>query len=261
MSAQHPFEPRAIPSLSKYVIKQIVFPLLVTGAAGLGLAGCGADSITGISQQSFTDGISANLTGGLGGDDGLFDDEAYWKEEVPVAESRKAEKTDDELKDDPDFNSTTETTFPTTEAHYNTCTDELVVLNGHQKQRIQIQTEGQTLRFNMRVWKDLRGIAASTDIWVDDDGNEFTPRVKKTVRYHNKTRTVDEFKVGPVDGLPYESRFESVYWLQREGGWRKHGWDTRKLPGDDLFVYVIERIRVNQDGTVRQKSEFRAECR
>jgi hypothetical protein len=291
MSVRHQSEAPASRSLSQYLTKQVFLPLLLTGAAGLGLAGCGADSIAGVSQPAFAGEVSANLVGtltdddGLVGDDGLVDDGADAvtdndgviggdggllegsdhgdddDTEFPLVESERHEKTDDEVEADEGFRTATETTFPVTEAMYNTCVNELVVLNGTQKERMVLESDGLTLKFKLRVFKDTRGVAATTDVWVDDDHNEFTPRVKKTVRYHNKNRYLDEFRAGPVDGLPFRSKQESVIWLQREGGWRHDGWDTNRRFGDDLFVFFSNEVKISQSGIVREETKFRTECK
>jgi hypothetical protein len=256
MSVQLPFEPPAITSLSTYIAKRIVFPLLVTGAAGLGSAGCGADSIAGLSQPAFADEMNANLTGTLGDSDGLV--------EIPLLSPLKTEKTREEVEADPDFKTVSETKFPVTEAVYNVCRDELVVLNGFLRVHEKVEFNNMTLKYRVRTWQETHGIAGSAEVFVDDDNNEETPPVAQTVRYNNHIWTVDEFVVDS-DALPFESEYKSRLMLHREGNEEEEGALAAEAGaaevGDDMYVTVTSRIRVNENGIQRQSFQFEAECR
>jgi hypothetical protein len=174
----------------------------------------------------------------------------------------------------PDFATTTETTFPVTETVTNSChNNETPVLNGYMKMREKLAMDDLTLKYKMQTWKDTRGVFATAATTWDDDNDPGTAPRTVLVRYRNKTRTLDKFEVGPA-GLPFASDQESVMFLERlspEHGMRYGDHDDREDddddshyqhgPGDDLFVYARQAVYVDRNGVTREKTVFRTECR
>lgn len=156
---------------------------------------------------------------------------------------------------DPNFTTSTKTTYPTTQVIYNYCMNETPVLNGHVKIYEKLQMNGVTLKYDMHAWWDTRGVAASATAYYDHDGDPATPMQSYVVNYHNKQSDFDKFVVGPA-GLPFVSRQGSRIHLKREG-------DTRKtiFGGDDMYVYASMRVVVDQNGVVHEKMEYRTECK
>jgi hypothetical protein len=174
----------------------------------------------------------------------------------------------------PDFATSTETTFPVTETVTNSCyNNETPVLNGWLKVREKIAMDNLTLKYKQQTWKDTRGVFAGAAASWDDDHDAATPKRVGLVRYRNRTQTLDKFTVGPA-GLPFASDQESVMLLERlspEHG-MKYGPDDdredddddreyRHGAGDDLFVYARQAVYIDQNGVTREKTVFRTECR
>jgi hypothetical protein len=174
----------------------------------------------------------------------------------------------------PDFSTTTETTFPWTEAITNSChNDETPILNGYIKQREKLSMDDLTLKYKMQTWKDTRGVFATAATYWDDDNDPGTAPRPVLVRYRNRQNTLDKFTVGPA-GLPFSSDQESVMLLERlspEHGMKYGAYDDREDDdddrnfrhgaGDDLFVYARQSVYVDKNGVTRQRTEFRTECR
>jgi hypothetical protein len=190
---------------------------------------------------------------------------------VPV----KVEEDEAVAQANPDFSTTTETTFPVTEFITNTChNDETPVLNGYLKQREKISMDDLTLKYKLQTWKDTRGtFATATTTWEEDDGYGHKTLRTGIVRYRNRTTTLDKFVTGPA-GLPFASDQESVMYLERlspEHGMHYGKYDDREDDdddrdyrhgaGDDLFVFARQSLYVDKNGVTRQKTEFRTECR
>lgn len=155
----------------------------------------------------------------------------------------------------PDFTTSTKTTFPTTHTVHNYCMNEDPILNGEIRIHERLQYNGVTMKYESHTWWDTRGVAASATAFYDDDGDPTTPMKPYTVKYHNKQTDLDKFIVGPA-GLPWVSRQESRIHLQRQG-------DVHKTitGGDDMWVYASMRVVVDQNGVVHEKMEFRSECK
>ena len=235
---------------------------IVLTAAVLGggtLTACNASSITGPSSPrpssqvvgpTGTSLTSNTLTAVV--DDSDSDN---WTRHEP----EKRRRTQEEADADPDYTNTVETTFPVTEAVYNTCRNELVVLNGYLKSRLKT-TVGPlgSLSVQLNEHKDTRGVYGEyryeEEYWDDHDSS--WKKRSRVVRYHNKEMLLDQFKVGPA-GLPFQSHFNSVMHLQREGPDPFYV----KQYGDDLFVHVNEIVKVGTDGVPRVKYEYRTDCR
>jgi hypothetical protein len=239
--------------------KLVAIGMLAVGGA---LAGCGANSMTapdeGGAKSPFTapqhdlvgTGVVTNL--------------------VPL----KSEQDDATAQASPDFATSTETTFPVTETVTNTCHNfETPVLTGFMKVREKLSMDDLTLKYNMRTWKDTRGVFATAQTYWDDDNDPATPAKPILVRYRNRTNTLDMFQVGPA-GLPFTSDQESVMLLERlspEHGMRYGKYDDREDDdddrdfrhgqGDDLFVYAKQRVSVDKNGVAREQTVFRTECR
>jgi hypothetical protein len=174
----------------------------------------------------------------------------------------------------PDFSTSTETTFPVTETVTNTCyNNETPVLNGTMKVREKISMDNLTLQYKQQTWKDTRGVFATVATYWDDDNDASTPPKPVLVRYRNRTKTLDKFTVGPA-GLPFASDQESTMLLERlspEHGMKYGPYDDREDDdddshyvhgqGDDLFVYAKQAVYIDQNGVVREKTVFRTECR
>jgi hypothetical protein len=236
-------------------------------AAGGTFVGCSAHGITAPGAEGGSMSPSApSRTLGVGG----------VTETVTNLVSVREEEDESIAKANPDFVTSTETTFPMTEFVVNTCyNNETPILNGYLKQRERIQMDDLTLKYKMTTWKDTRGVAAaatSTNAY-DDDRDDATPPRQLTVRYRNRGTTLDKFTVGPA-GLPFSSDQESVTWLERlspEHGMRYGKHDDREDDdddryyrhgqGDDLFVYARQSVYVDKNGVTREKTVFRTECR
>lgn len=236
-------------------------------AAGGTFVGCSAHGITAPGSESGnmspTSGPSHDL--GMGGVTSVT-------KLVPV----KVEEDESVARANPDFVTTTETTFPVTEVVTNPCYDnETPILNGTFKMRERIAMDDLTLQYKMTTWKDTRGVAASvlSTRAYDDDYDDATPPRQLTVRYRNRTNTLDKFTVGPA-GLPFASDQESVMLLERlspEHGMHYGKYDDREDddddreyrhgPGDDLFVYARQAVYIDKNGVTRERTVFRTECR
>jgi hypothetical protein len=242
-----------------------VFAVAVLAAGGT-FAGCSAHGITapGAESGSMSPSSGASRTLGVGG----------VTETVTNLVPLKEDEDESVAQANPDFVTSTETTFPMTEFVVNTCyNDETPILNGYLKQRETIKMDDLTLQYKMQTWKDTRGVAANSTASYDDDGNPLTPARRLTVRYRNLGTTLDKFTVGPA-GLPFSSDQESVMHLERlspEHGMRYGPYDDRDDDdddryyrhgqGDDLFVYARVTVRVDRNGVSREKTTFRTECR
>jgi hypothetical protein len=238
-----------------------VFAVAVIAAGGT-FAGCSASGITapGAESGSISPTSGAQRTLGVETVTNL----------VPLKEAEDEAVANA----NPDFVTTTETTFPMTEFIVNTCyNNETPILNGYMKQRETIKMDDLTLQYKMQTWKDTRGVAANSTAYYDDDNNPLTPARQLTVRYRNLGTTLDKFTVGPA-GLPFSSDQESVIHLERlspEHGMRYGMYDDRVDDdddryyrhglGDDLYVYVRVSVRVDRNGVSREKATFRTECR
>jgi hypothetical protein len=232
-------------------------------AAGGTFAGCSANGITAPSVEG----------GGMAPTAAAHPDligTAVVSKLVPL----KVDEDPDVAAANPDFATSTETTFPVTETVTNTCyNNETPILNGWMKVREKIAMDDLTLQYKQQTWKDTRGVfAAATASW-DDDRDPATPNRVGLVRYRNRTRTLDKFTVGPA-GLPFASDQESVMLLERlspEHGMKYGPYDDREDddddreyrhgPGDDLFVYARQSVYVDKNGVTREKTVFRTECR
>ena len=232
--------------------KLMTTALFAAAAAGLTVTGCRGADITGPSTEN-PPRASADL---VGTSDGLISSE---DDEGPLVPATHTRMTEEEAKNDPDRNNTVETTFPVTESVYNTCRGELVVLNGELRRRMRVDADPFTLQFKLREWKDTRGVAGSATATetYDHDGDPTTPMETRTVvvRYHNKEVLIDQFTAGPA-AAPFRSEFISHMHLQREGRDQFHV----KQVGDDLFVFVKQIMKIDVNGQVVVKHEFRAEC-
>jgi hypothetical protein len=231
-------------------------------AAGGAFAGCSQNSITapgGSGGMSPTSSARPDLVG-----TGVVTKLVPLKEEEDPAIS--------EL--NPDFATSTETTFPVTETVTNTChNDETPILNGTMKVREKISMDDLTLKYKQQTWKDTRGVFATAATYWDDDNDARTPPKPVLVRYRNRTKTLDKFTVGPA-GLPFSSDQESVMLLERlspEHGMRYGPYDDRTDDdddsqfvhgqGDDLFVFAKQAVTIDNNGVVREQTVFRTECR
>jgi hypothetical protein len=209
---------------------------------------CAADSITSPAANfaPASDGANVNLIG----------------VEVPLLSTTSSKETDDDARLNPDFVVATETTFPVTETVINTCyNNEAPVLNGYltQRERMKI-TDDLSMKYQFDTWKNTRGVYAEATTYWDDDDDERTPPKLRVVKYRNNETTIDHFSTGPA-GLPFESLQEDRIWLQRLGPEHDHESEYRARPGDDLFVFVKERVRIDKNGATRTEKVFRTECR
>ncbi len=221
------------------------------------LTACNASSITGpssLGEQAMSTGpsLTPNL---LTASDDSDSDSDNWTRHEP--EHRK--KTQEEANADPDYTNTVETTFPVTEVVMNTCRNELVVLNGYLKSRLKTQVDPLGgMRVQLNEHKDTRGVYGEyryEESYWDDHDNSWKKR-SRVVRYHNKEMLLDQFKVGPA-GLPFQSHFNSVMHLEREGPDPFYV----KRYGDDLFVHVNEIVKIGTNGVPYVKYEYRTDCR
>jgi hypothetical protein len=234
-------------------------------AAGGTFAGCSANGITAPNDGEGMSPVSGpQRTLGVGGVTGTVTKLVPLKEDEDPAIAQA----------NPDFATTTETTFPTTEFVTNTChNEETPILNGYLKMRERIAMDDLTLQYKMQTWKDTRGVFATAATYWDDDDDASTAPKPVLVRYRNRTTTLDKFTVGPA-GLPFASDQESVMYLERlspEHGMRYGKYDDREDDdddshyrhgqGDDLFVYVRQAVYVDKNGVTREKTVFRTECR
>ena len=227
-------------SLPRKIVASVV---VAAGVGGTSFAACRGSDIAGPSAPT------ASAPSVPGPSRSLVD------AEVPELPSLFAKEDEEIAKANPDFVTSTETTFETTEAVYNECANEMPVLNGYIKTREKTSFDGLTLRYKLHVWKDTRGVAATATAYWDDDNDELTPKKAYTVRYHNQERAFDKFEVGPA-GLPFKSFQQSRIHLRREGDSRK------QFPGgDDLFVYASHKIIVDANGVTHERFQFRAECK
>ena len=176
----------------------------------------------------------------------------------PRQDARHDRQTDSDAGADPTFHQSVETVFPVTEAVYNTCRNELVVLNGYLKQRMNLHTGPLAATpYSLRTWTDTRAIygeATVPETYWDDADQSYKSR-NRIVRYHNRESLLDRYDVGPFR-LPIQSIFESKMRLQREGAD-----PLRKVfgQGDDLYVFVKNRVVVDTRGA-REEQTFRTEC-
>jgi lipoprotein-anchoring transpeptidase ErfK/SrfK len=240
-------------------VRVIAITLLAVGGT---VAACSANGITGPSDGGgMSPSASANhdLLG-----TGVITSIASVKTEEDPAVSQA----------NPDFATSTETTFPVTEAVTNTCyNNETPILNGFLKQREKIAMDDLTFKYKLQTWKDTRGVFATATTYYDDDHDPATPPRQMLVRYRNRTNTLDKFEVGPA-GLPFSSDQESVMFLERlspEHGMKYGPYDDREDDdddreyrhgaGDDLFVYARQAVTVDKNGVQREKNVFRTECR
>lgn len=170
-------------------------------------------------------------------------------------------KNQDEANADPDYTTTTETTFPVTEAVYNTCRNEgPIVLNGYLRSRVRIDADPLgSLRFQLREYKDTRGVYGDytyDEDYYDDHDNSWKKRTH-VVRYHNREFLLDQFKVGPAEA-PFRSEFISKMHLQREG----HDHRDDEMPtGDDLYVFVKQIMKIDTNGQLVVQHKFETDCK
>jgi len=234
------------------VARRVVVALLTTATiGGTTFAACQSSSITGPAESSAG---TISRHDSYGDDDD--DNDGLIGTIVNVLSLKKETREEDAMLD-PDFVTSTETVFPTTEVVYNVCKNEAPVLNGYIKVKTKLVLDEGTTKYKLRSWKDTRGVFAEVKEYYDDDYNALTPPKERIVKYQNKQVYLDEFEVGPA-GLPYESEQEDVIWLQRSGNDRGVlGHD----PGDDMFVFARQRVRINENGVVHEKFQYRTECK
>ena len=228
---------------------------MTVSAAALGgvtFTACNSDSITGPPPAPGAMGSGPSASGTLlsSGDD----DSRY-----TYHEPEHKRKTQQEADADPDYTTTVETTFHVTEAVYNTCRNELVVLNGYLKSRMRLDADPLgSLRFQLREYKDTRGVYGEyryEEDYYDDHDNSWKKRTK-VVRYHNREFLLDQFKVGPAEA-PFRSEFISKMYLQREGPDANYV----KQYGDDLWVFVKQIMKVDTNGQLVVQHKFETECK
>lgn len=234
------------------VARRVMVTVVTAAAAGgTTFAACRGDDVTGPPTSEVAHGPQVPRTHSSGN----FDDD-----DAPYYPSKHDKKSREELDDDPQFKESTEVSFPVTEAVYNSCRNELVVLSG--ELRVRTRTELDALggfKFKLQEWKDTRGVFGDytfeEDYWDDDDDS--WKKRRHVVRYHNKETLLDRFEVGPF-GLPFRSDFISKMHLERDGKYRKD--PLVKERGDDLFVFVRESVKIGTDGIPQIRSEFKTEC-
>ncbi|HVE77683.1 MAG TPA: hypothetical protein VNA89_02420, partial [Gemmatimonadaceae bacterium] len=158
---------------------------------------------------------------------------------------------------DPDYIESTHTQFETTDPVHNPCRNETPVLVGKMRVHSRLVFDGLTLKYRLRSWKNTKDVYAEATTYEDHDNDPLTPAEAKKVLYVNQSRELDEFDVGPA-GLPFESDQESRIHLVRT---REAAGVLATDPGDDLFVYARQRVRVNESGVTHEKIEFRTECK
>ncbi len=262
--------------------RRIVASVLVAAAiGGTTFAACRASDVTGPNFKSQQSGVSRSLLGGVSDGSLVGDDDSdAW----PMAPASHNKLSDDEANNDEKFRTSVETTFPVTEAVFNTCVAEgPIVLSGYIKERMRVEQDpNDGLKFRLNSFKDTRGVYATVTYWEDyyDDNDRTWKKREHFVRYRNRESLLDRFEAGPL-GLPFQSVFETKMFLQRDGhadGHHHHdskqdgghrgdddhhdsGGSYRWQPGDDLFVYVKQTMKVGKDGQVRTQNEFRSECK
>ncbi len=229
--------------------RRVVASVLVAAAiGGTTFAACRASDVTGPNfkaRQQLAPGLSRDLTGTSGGL--VSDNSDSW----PMQPASSSKMTPEEAENDETFRTTPETTFPVSEAVYNPCREELVVLNGFLRRRMRIDADPM-LRFQLREFQNTQGVAGSAT--YDDDGDPTT--APKVVKYNNKEGLIDNFAVGPAQA-PMRSEFLSRMHLQREGN---DPANQVKQFGDDLFVFVHEVVKIDDKGQTVAQTQFRAEC-
>ena len=226
--------------------RRVVASVLVAAAiGGTTFAACRAPDVTGpnFKQQN---GVSRDLISSTS--DGLIaEDSDSW----PMQPASSSKMTPEEAENDETFRMTPETTFPVSEAVWNPCREELVVLNGFLRRRLRIDADP-FLRFQVREFQNTQGVSGSAT--YDDDGDPTTE--PKVVKYNNKEGLIDNFAVGPAQA-PMRSEFLSRMHLQREG---QDPANFVKQLGDDLFVTVHEVMKIDDKGKPVAQTVFRAEC-
>jgi hypothetical protein len=233
--------------------RRVVASVLVAAAiGGTTFAACRASDVTGPNFKSRQQaGISRSLLSGgdvVGTSDGLTSDNS---DSWPMQPASSKKMTPEEAENDETFRTTPETTFPVSEAVYNPCRQELVVLNGFLRRRMRVDADPM-LRFQLREFQNTQGVSGSAT--YDDDGDPTTE--PKVVRYNNKEGLIDNFAVGPAQA-PMRSEFLSRMHLQREG---QDPANQVKQLGDDLFVFVHEVLKIDDKGQTVAQTQFRAEC-
>jgi hypothetical protein len=152
------------------------------------------------------------------------------------------------------------TQFRVTEAVYNSCRNELAVLNGTIKTWMRLEADplSSGMSYKLQEWQDTRGVYGTVQVeggWGHDRDSDTPPRKRlRTIRYHNKERLLDKFDVGPTR-LPFRSTLETRMHLEREGAD-----PLRHVSGDDLFVYVKQEVKTDRYGNTRTRNVFRSEC-
>jgi hypothetical protein len=240
---------RLAPRVGVCLPRRLTTVALVAGVvAGLSITGC--SDITGPDSERLTPATKPLLHSGSGN----FDDD-----DSPHYPSKHGRKTDEEAENDPVFRESVETVFPITEAVFNPCRNELVVLNGFVKTRMRTETDlFGGLKFKLTEFKDTRGVFGTVtyeETYWDDDDDSWKKRTR-VVKYRNRESLLDRFEVGPF-GAPFRSEFVSKMHLEREG---PDPYYVKQL-GDDLFVFVRESVRIGTDGVPQIRSEFRTECK
>jgi hypothetical protein len=232
--------------------------------SGITFARCNSSSLTGPETSAKSSGIKGDLVSG-----------GEVLESVPNLPSAKIEDDPDLVKTNPDFSTSTRTTFFVTEVAHNPCVvpNEDPVLTGYETVYEKLAMDDLTLKYKLQRWRDTRGVAATAKAAYDDDRNPATPPRMITVRYRNRNRALDRFEVGPA-GLPFTSEQEEVIYLERlspEHGMKYGPYDDREDddddrgyqhgPGDDLFVFARDFVRIDKNGVAKQQTTFRSECK
>lgn len=235
-------------------------------ASGVTFARCGPNSITG---------PDSGPQPGRGGGRGDIVSTGDVTGTVPNLASVKVEDDPQLVQSNPDFQTSTRTTFPVTEVQHNPCVvpNEDPVLNGYETVYEKLAMDDLTLKYKLRRWRDTRGVYATARAAYDDDNDPATPPRMILVRYRNLTKTLDRFEVGPA-GLPFTSEQEAMMHLERlspEHGMKYGPYDDRTDDdddshymhgaGDDLFVYARDFIKIDQNGVAKQQTTFRSDCR
>lgn len=245
-------------------LKQVgVATLAVVLVSGAVFARCGTEGITGPGQ-------APSQAGGPKAHGDLLPTD-------PVPNLVSVQVADDPqlVQSDPDFQTSTTTTYPVTEVAHNPCVipNEDPVLNGTETVHEKLAMDNLTLKYKLRRWRDTRGVAATVRAPYDDDNNPATPPRMILVRYRNLNKMLDRFEVGPA-GLPFTSDQEEMIHLERlspEHGMKYGPYDDRTDDdddsqyvhgaGDDLFVFARDFIRIDQNGVTKQQTTFRSECK
>jgi hypothetical protein len=147
------------------------------------------------------------------------------------------------------------TTFPTTEAVFNTCRNESVVLNGVIQQREALWFDQGTQTYQMVTWKDTRGVLGEATELQDTDHDPRTPPVPVQVTYRNRQFTLDRFDVAET-GLPFTSVQISAIYLQRQSS----GLTKGRAAGDDMIVYASQVISTDVNGQPTEKNTYKTFC-